>query len=87
MANDGGPAYPFTYRREGSDGTYDTYEGTGSMSVRDAFAKEIAAHLYPTVTNTDNATLAIEVYTFAQEMTDEKLRRDKADRDEGKANE
>ena len=55
------------------------------ISVRDGFAKEIAGRLYPEVSDLSNAVIAQDVYDFAQAMTDEKLRRDKADRDERKA--
>lgn len=73
MANNGGPMYPIpgVTRHDG-------------MSVRDGFAMEIAGRLYATVTADDDAALAREIYDFAQLMIVEKLRRDKADRDEGK---
>lgn len=71
MASDGGPAYP----NDAGDG----------MSVRDAFAKAIATH--DDWTQRDLASRsdsARQIYDFAQVLTNEKLRRDKADRDEEK---
>lgn len=54
------------------------------MSVRDEFAKALASATdrYPASTTREQD--AAMVYDFAQLLTDEKLRRDKADRDEGK---
>lgn len=82
MASDGGHA---------NAGPYDNLPG---MSVRDEFAKAIVkSGLWPARRDNQSAleyasTLrrhARQVYDGAQLLTDEKLRRDKADRDEGKA--
>lgn len=84
MASDGGPLFPW-----GSESWHcvacGKRKGGPGASVRDGFAMELAGRLYPVATHvTDNDVLAREVYDFAQAMTDEKRRRDKADRDEGK---
>lgn len=79
MASDGGTAYPFVVKDISKVQVTDP-----GMSVRDAFAMAVAGELYPTIARMTNADLAQEIYIFAQALTDEKLRRDKADRDEGK---
>lgn len=89
MANDGGPAYPIVLRRELSDGSYEICECTGGMSVRDAFALQLAqgnmSHVYGSLDHERTRQRTRDIYDFAQMMTDEKLRRDKADFDKGKA--
>lgn len=78
MASDGGPAYPFpTHDERGACGQF----AHGGMSVRDGFAMAIASQEdWPM-----EGESAILIYDWAQRLTDEKLRRDKADRDEGTA--
>ena len=76
--------YPYMYRRESSDGTYETYEGEHGPSVRDGFAMAITRGIAEYPDETAIQQDATTIYDFAQALTDEKLRRDKADRDEGK---
>lgn len=84
MASDGGSMYP---GQQGHipDGTWNQTWDPG-MSVRDGFAMAILSdngtYLQPHPDTPESVPR--DVYDLAQRMTDEKLRRDKADRDEGK---
>lgn len=78
MPSDGGPMYP---GEQGMlpDGTWNQTWDPG-MSVRDGFAKAIAS-----APPGDYPTDPEAIYDIAQGLTDEKLKRDQADRDEGTA--
>lgn len=90
MATDGGPAFPFpTHDERGAVGQW----AHGGMTVRDAFAMAIiASGLWPSQRENQSALEYAsilrrhgrEIYDGAQIFADEKLGRDKADRDEGK---
>ena len=74
MANDGGAMFP----DPAPDG-----DGWSGISVRDRFAMEALSSDFcrAALTCETLSGTAVRLYDLAQAMTDEKLRRDKADRD------
>ncbi len=81
MASDGGPMYPHVTDSNDPDLVVEP-----GMSVRDGFAMVIASQEdWNMATKEDETRSAEHIYDFAQALTDEKLRRDKADHDKGKA--
>ena len=74
MPSDGGPMFPDPAPSE---------NGWSGISVRDGFAMAISRNAH--LTQEGNVDTAIWIYGFAQVLTDEKLRRDHIDYDEGTA--